>query len=102
MTRSSRALILADAGGSNGYRSHLWKARLHALAVQTGLLVSVCHFPPGTSGAFMSLTRERRRRAAAHVGTDITATIVSSFRHPLSLHALGASRSAPLSARNIY
>jgi hypothetical protein len=42
-------LILADAGGSNGYRSRLWKARLHQLAVQTGLHISVCHFPPGTS-----------------------------------------------------
>ena len=42
-------LILADAGGSNGYRSHPWKAQLHDLAVQTGLRIFVCHFPPGTS-----------------------------------------------------
>ena len=42
-------LILADAGGSNGYRSRLWKASLHRLALETGLSISVCHFPPGTS-----------------------------------------------------
>jgi transposase len=47
--RATALLILADAGGSNGYRSRLWKARLHQLAVQTGLRISVCHFPPGTS-----------------------------------------------------
>jgi transposase len=47
--RATALLILADAGGSNGYRSRLWKARLHQVAVQTGLRISVCHFPPGTS-----------------------------------------------------
>jgi len=47
--RSGRLLITADAGGSNGYRTRAWKAELAALAVQTGLEVTVCHFPPGTS-----------------------------------------------------
>src|SRR5204862_848488 len=44
-----RLLITADAGGSNGYRTRAWKAELAALAVQTGLAITVCHFPPGTS-----------------------------------------------------
>jgi hypothetical protein len=44
-----RLLITADAGGSNGYRTRAWKADLAALAVQTGLQITVCHFPPGTS-----------------------------------------------------
>jgi transposase len=44
-----RLLITADAGGSNGYRTRAWKAELAALALQTGLAVTVCHFPPGTS-----------------------------------------------------
>ena len=47
--RATALLILADAGGSNGYRSRLWKAQLQQLAEQTGLRISVCHFPPGTS-----------------------------------------------------
>lgn len=42
-------LICADAGGSNGYRSRLWKAELQRLATETSLEVSACHFPPGTS-----------------------------------------------------
>ncbi len=44
-----RLLITADAGGSNSYRTRAWKAELAALALQTGLAITVCHFPPGTS-----------------------------------------------------
>ena len=42
-------LITADAGGSSGYRVRLWKVVLQELADATGLRISVCHFPPGTS-----------------------------------------------------
>lgn len=42
-------LITADSGGSNGYRIRLWKVELQKLADETGLEISVCHFPPGTS-----------------------------------------------------
>jgi hypothetical protein len=44
-----RLLITADAGGSNSYRYRMWKAELAALAAETGLAITVCHFPPGTS-----------------------------------------------------
>jgi hypothetical protein len=44
-----RLLITADAGGSNGYRTRAWKTELAALAAGTGLEITVCHFPPGTS-----------------------------------------------------
>ena len=42
-------LILADGGGSNGSRTKLWKMALQKLADETGIAISVCHFPPGTS-----------------------------------------------------
>ena len=42
-------LILADGGGSNGSRTKLWKMALQKLADETGMAISVCHFPPGTS-----------------------------------------------------
>ena len=42
-------LITADGGGSNGSRPRLWKVALQRLADVTGLKISVCHFPPGTS-----------------------------------------------------
>lgn len=46
---ATRLLITADAGGSNGYRVKAWKKELADLALETGLAVTVCHFPPGTS-----------------------------------------------------
>jgi hypothetical protein len=47
--KAKRLLITADSGGSNGTRVRLWKWELQKLADETGLEVSVCHFPPGTS-----------------------------------------------------
>jgi hypothetical protein len=47
--QAHRLLITADGGGSNGSRVRLWKWELQHLADETGLTISVCHFPPGTS-----------------------------------------------------
>ena len=47
--KARELLITADGGGSNGWRLRLWKYELQRLADQTGLSLSVCHFPPGTS-----------------------------------------------------
>lgn len=47
--RAHELLITADGGGSNSYRSRLWKVSLQKLADQLGLTLHVCHFPPGTS-----------------------------------------------------
>ena len=46
---AARLLITADGGGSNGSRLRLWKLKLQEFADETGLVLSVCHFPPGTS-----------------------------------------------------
>jgi len=46
---ATRLLITADAGGSNGYRVRAWKTELAAFAAETGLAITVCHYPPGTS-----------------------------------------------------
>jgi transposase len=46
---ATRLLISADGGGSNGYRSRLWKLELGRLAEEKGLEITVCHLPPGTS-----------------------------------------------------
>lgn len=46
---SERLLITADGGGSNGARVRLWKIELQKFANETGLVISVSHFPPGTS-----------------------------------------------------
>ena len=47
--RARELLITADGGGSNGFRSRLWKMSLQGLADDLGLRLVVCHFPPGTS-----------------------------------------------------
>ena len=46
---TDRLLITADGGGSNGVRLRLWKRELQRFADESGLRISVCHFPPGTS-----------------------------------------------------
>jgi transposase len=46
---AKRLLISADGGGSNGSRVRLWKWELQQLADETGLSITVCHLPPGTS-----------------------------------------------------
>ncbi len=47
--KATALLVCADAGGSNSYRSRLWKVELQRLAKETNLAVTVCHLPPGTS-----------------------------------------------------
>ena len=46
---ADQLLITADSGGSNGNRRRTWKTELATLAAETGLAISVCHLPPGTS-----------------------------------------------------
>jgi hypothetical protein len=46
---AGRLLVCCDAGGSNGWRNRAWKAGLADLARETGLEITCCHFPPGTS-----------------------------------------------------
>jgi hypothetical protein len=46
---ATKLLITADGGGSNGHRVRLWKIELAKLAAETGLVITVAHYPPGTS-----------------------------------------------------
>lgn len=46
---ATELMITADCGGSNGYRVRLWKRELQKFATEAGLVITVCHFPPGTS-----------------------------------------------------
>jgi hypothetical protein len=47
--KAVKLLITADSGGSNGARVRLWKLELQKLADETGLEITICHLPPGTS-----------------------------------------------------
>ena len=71
-------LITADCGGSNGNRLRLWKVQLQRLANETGLGISVCHLPPGTSKwnkiehrLFCHITRNWRGRPLVSLETVV-------------------------------
>ncbi len=55
---AKRLFISADGGGSNGSRVRLWKWELQQLADETGLALTVCHLPPGTSTLIASTTTQ--------------------------------------------
>jgi hypothetical protein len=46
---AKRIVVTADSGGSNSSRSRLWKVELQKWADETGMIIEVCHYPPGTS-----------------------------------------------------
>jgi hypothetical protein len=55
----------ASTGGSNSSRSRLWKLELQRLADQTGMIIEVCHYPPGTAGHNGRVFRPFDRRTQA-------------------------------------
>ena len=88
---ADRLLITADAGGSNGYRLRAWKVEPARLATDTGLDITVCHYPPGTSKwnriehrMFSFITMNWRGRPLTTVRTIIeliSATTTSDRTH---------------------
>ena len=89
-----RLLITADAGGSNGYRTRAWKAELAALAVETGLAITVCHFPPGTSKwnkvehrLFSHITMNWRGRPLTSHEVIVQTIAATTTRTGLRVHA---------------
>jgi hypothetical protein len=89
-----RLLVTADAGGSNSYRTRAWKAELAALALETGLAVTVCHFPPGTSKwnkiehrLFSHITMNWRGRPLASHDVIVSAIAATTTRAGLTVRA---------------
>ena len=91
---ATRLLITADAGGSNGYRLRAWKTHLAKLAAETGLHVTVCHYPPGTSKwnriehrMFSFITMNWRGRPLTNVRTIIELISATSTKTGLTIQA---------------
>jgi hypothetical protein len=91
---ATRLLITADAGGSNGYRTRAWKAELATLAAATGLAVTVCHFPPGTSKwnkiehrLFAHITLNWRGRPLTSHEVIVQSIAATTTRTGLTVHA---------------
>ena len=89
-----RLLITADAGGSNSYRYRLWKAELAVLAAETGLDITVCHFPPGTSKwnkiehrLFSQITMNWRGRPLTSHEVVVATIAATRTRTGLRVHA---------------
>jgi hypothetical protein len=89
-----RLLITAGAGGSNSYRTRAWKAELAALALETGLTVTVCHFPPGTSKwnkiehrLFSHITMNWRGRPLTSHDVIVSAIAATTTRAGLTVRA---------------
>src|SRR5215472_1559643 len=92
--RARRLLITADAGGSNGYRTRAWKAELAAFALEAGLEITVCHFPPGTSKwnkiehrLFSAITHNWRGRPLTSHQVIVSAIAATTTRAGLQVHA---------------
>jgi hypothetical protein len=77
-------LITADAGGSNGYRTQAWKAERAALAVETGLEITCCHFPLGTPK-----WNQIERRLFSHITMNWRGRPLTS--HKVIVQAIGAT-----------
>jgi transposase len=91
---ADRLLITADAGGSNGYRPRAWKTELAALAAQTGLAITVCHLPPGTSKwnkiehrLFSHITMNWRGRPLTSHEVIVNTIAATTTRAGLRVHA---------------
>ncbi len=91
---ADRLLITADCGGSNSYRYRLWKAELAAFAAETGLTVTVCHFPPGTSKwnkiehrLFSHITMNWRGRPLTSHEVVVNSIAATRTRTGLRVHA---------------
>ncbi len=86
--RARSLVITADAGGSNGPRVRLWKWELQRLANRTGLAITVCHFPPGTSK-----WNKIEHRLFSHIAMNWRGTPLVSLAAIVSLIASTHSRS---------
>jgi transposase len=91
---ASRLLVCADGGGSNGSRTRLWKVQLAALAADTGLAVTVCHLPPGTSKwnkiehrLFSHISMNWRGRPLESHETVVNLIAATTSRSGLKVHA---------------
>lgn len=91
---AGRLLITADAGGSNGYRTRTWKTELARFAAESGLTITVCHLPPGTSKwnriehrLFSHITMNWRGRPLTSHEVIVESIAATTTKTGLTVHA---------------
>ncbi len=101
-SKTKSLLITADAGGSNGPRIRLWKWELQRLANETGLSISVCHFPPGTSKwnkvehrLFSFITQNWRGKPLVSIAAIVSLIAATRTRTGLRVRCVLDSRRYP-------
>ena len=89
-----RLLVTTDAGGPDGYRARAWKTELAAFALDTGLTITCCHFPPGTSKwnkiehrLFSHITMNWRGRPLTSYQVIVASITATTTRTGLRVHA---------------
>ncbi|MDR2762674.1 MAG: ISAzo13 family transposase [Planctomycetaceae bacterium] len=92
---ATKLLITADAGGSNGYRTNLWKFELQKFADECGLDITVCHFPPGTSKwnkiehrLFSFITKNWRGQPLINMATVVNLISNTKTKQGLTVHCV--------------
>jgi DNA-binding phage protein len=103
---ATRLLITADAGGSNSYRARLWKVELGRLAARTGIAITVCHLPSGTSKwnkiehrLFSAITMNWRGRPLTSHEVVVNLIGATTNRQGLKVHAHRDPGSYPLGVK---
>jgi len=91
---AKRLLVTADSGGSNSARSRLWKVELQRFADESGLIIEVCHYPPGTSKwnkiehrLFCHITRNWRGRPLETLEVVVESINTTTTETGLEVHA---------------
>ena len=91
---AGKLLITADGGGSNGSRLRLWKIELADFAAESGLEITVAHFPPGTSKwnrvehrLFSAITMNWRGRPLISHEVIVETIAATTNRSGLKVHA---------------
>jgi len=89
-----RLLVTTDAGGPGGYRARAWKTELAAFALEAGLAITCCHFPPGTSKwnkiehrLFSHITMNWRGRPLISYQVIVASIAATTTRTGLRVHA---------------
>src|SRR6478672_2623306 len=100
---ATRLLITADSGGSTSYRTRLWKVELGRLAARTGITITVCHLPPGTSKwnkiehrLFSAITMNWRKRPLTSHQVVVNLIGATTNTKGLKVHAPRDTGSYPL------
>ena len=100
--KAKRLFITADAGGANGYRVRLWKRGLAQLTDETGLAITVNHFPPGASKwnriehrLFAHISMKWRGRPLISHQVIIELIGATTTRAGLTVHAEADTNSSP-------